>query len=198
MVLGIAGGVGSGKSTVLEFLKQEYDAYICMADQLGHQAMLPGTPACQQIREIFGKEVETESGGIDREALARIVYGDAEGLRRLNEIIHPFVIGEIKRQIRECGGDMLFVLETAILFETGCDKLCDEVWGVLTEKEIRIQRLMESRGYSRKRAEDIMKNQISNAELARACDRIIVNDGDKGELVCQIRDYMENLLEKQR
>lgn len=196
MVIGIAGGVGSGKSTVLEFLRQEYQVYICMADELGHQAMLPGTPACQQIKELFGKAIETDSGGIDREMLAQIVYGDSESLLRLNEIIHPFVIDEVKRQIRECSSDRLFVLETAILFETGCDKLCDEVWGVLTEKEIRIRRLSKTRGYSRKRAEDIMKKQLGNAELAQVCDRVIVNDGDRDELVGQIRNCMENLLEK--
>lgn len=197
MVIGIAGGVGSGKSTVLHILEQEYSAYVCMADELGHKAMFPGTEAYREILEIFGHELEMPSGAIDREALAQIVYRDKECLRRLNGIIHPFVMREIRRLISCHAGDRLFVLETAILFETGCDRLCDEVWGILAEEEIRIRRLMVSRGYSRERAEDIMKNQISNAELAKRCDRIIVNDGGREELIRYIRECMENLLEKQ-
>lgn len=195
MVIGIAGGVGSGKSTVLALLKKEYGAYICMADALGHEAMKKGTGVHREIIEKFGAGVQNGDGEIDREVLARIVYGDAAGLTRLNGIIHPFVKEEIRRQIAENGSERLFVLETALLFETGCDELCDEVWGVITEDEIRICRLMESRGYSRERAESIMKNQSTNKELAERCDRLIVNDGDREELVRQIHSYMENVVE---
>lgn len=197
MVIGIAGGVGSGKSTVLRILKQEYGAYICMADELGHKAMIPGTDTYRAILDTFGEELASESGEIDREALARIVYQDTQCLGRLNGIIHPFVFSEIRGLIERYATDRLFVLETAILFETGCDRLCDEVWGVLTEDEIRIRRLMESRGYSRRKAGDIMKNQISNFELAKKCDRIIINDGGREELVQYIRECMENFLEKE-
>lgn len=197
MVVGIAGGVGSGKSTVLGILEKEYGAFVCMADQLGHKAMVHGTDTYRQIIDVFGREILLESGEIDRNALANIVYRDDELLQRLNAIIHPFVFSEIQRLIRRHAADRLFVLETAILFETGCDKLCDEVWGVLTEDEIRIRRLMESRGYSRERAEEIMKNQISNYELAKKCDRIIVNDGGREELEEYIRECMENVLEKE-
>lgn len=198
MVIGIAGGIGSGKSTVLGILEQEYGAYVCMADELGHRALISGTGTYQQILDMFGEEIVSKSGEIDREALARIVYRDTKRLGQLNGIIHPFVLSEIKGLIDRYATDRLFVLETAILFETGCDRLCDEVWGVLTENEIRIRRLMESRGYSRNKAEDIMKNQISNSELAKKCDRVIVNDGEREELEQYIRECVENLLEKER
>lgn len=189
-VIGIAGGVGSGKSTVLQMLKQYYHVFICMADELGHEAMQKGTDACAQIIARFGKAVELSDGGIDRNALADIVYRETECLNALNGIIHPFVHREIRRQIACCPADQVFVLETAILFESGCEALCDEIWGVITEDEIRIRRLMESRGYSRDRAMGIMRRQMSNEELAERCDCLITNDGDREELLKQIHKQM--------
>ncbi len=195
MVIGIAGGVGSGKSTVLGILEKEYDACLCMADELGHQAMRRGMEPYKEILRVFGDEVCAKDGEIDRGLLARRVYDNKEQLELLNGIIHPFVTEEIRQKIASHRKDRLFVLETAILFETGCDKLCDEVWGVITENELRIHRLMASRGYSREKAESIMRNQYSNNELTKRCDRIIVNDGDITELVRQIQNCVENLLE---
>lgn len=188
MVLGIAGGVGSGKSTVLEILQNRYQAYLCMADGLGHEAMRKGTGVHQKIVDEFGSAVLAEDGEIERNVLAGIVYREEERLNILNAIIHPFVIQEIQRRMDECPGNRLFVLESAILFETGCDALCDVVWGVITETEIRIQRLMASRGYTRERAESIMTKQMGNAELAERCDGIVVNDGDRGELEQRISE----------
>ncbi len=189
-VIGITGGVGSGKSTALQMLKQHYHAYICMADELGHEAMQKGTDACAQIIARFGKAVELPDGGIDRNALADIAYRETERLNELNGIIHPFVHREIRRQIARCPADQVFVLETAILFESGCEALCDEIWGVVTKDEIRIRRLMESRGYSRDRALGIMRRQMSNEELAERCDCLIANDGDREELLKQIHKQM--------
>lgn len=197
MVLGIAGGVGSGKSTVLKILAREYDAVICMADELGHEAMEPGTQAYEQMIQCFGEKIRHSDGLIDRDKLSSIVYQDTERLEQLNGIIHPFVKAEIRKRIKECRQDRIFVLETAILFETGCHELCDEVWGIQTEDEIRIQRLMQSRGYAREKAVRIMENQMSNKELAEKCDRVLTNDGEPEELVRQISRHMENLLEKQ-
>lgn len=195
MVIGIVGGVGSGKSTALGILRENYHAYICMADELGHEAMRRGTEAYEKILRTFGEEICGAEGEIDRGALAQRVYGDREQLEQLNGIIHPYVKAEIGRRIAASPEEQFFVLETAILFETGCDELCDEVWGVITENETRIRRLMDSRGYSREKAESIMKNQMDNIELTKRCDRIIVNDGDEKELICQIQTCVENLLE---
>lgn len=196
MVIGMAGGVGSGKSTVLAMIREHYDVQICMADELGHRAMEQGTAAYEGIVKEFGRSALREDGTVDRNALAEIVYGDGRRLAILNGIVHPYVRQEIQRRIRQCPPEEVFVLESAILFEAGCDVLCDEVWGVLTEDEIRIRRLMEGRGYSREKAAGIMKCQMSNRELAGRCDRILVNDGDTDELLRQIHKFWENMLEK--
>ena len=190
-VIGITGGVGSGKSTALMLLKEKYDAYICMADELGHRAMDQGTGAYIQIVKQFGPDILACNGEINRNALADIVYHDEGRLHCLNRIIHPYVKREIRKQMERCQA-RLFVLETAILFETGCDRLCDEVWGVIAGDEIRIARLMESRGYSREKAESIMRQQMGSGELAERCDVVLVNDGDRQELLDQLENVLEN------
>lgn len=197
-VIGIAGGVGSGKSTVLNILRRKYGAVVCMADELGHEVMRPGTEGFDKIRATFGESILSTGGEIDREILARQVYRDPERLRQLGGIVHPLVLAEIRRRISERAQDRLFILETAILFETGCDRLCDEVWGVITENEIRIRRLMDSRGYTREKAEIIMRNQHSNDTLRALCRRVLVNDGEIGELERQVGVAVENLLENPR
>lgn len=194
MVIGIAGGVGSGKSTVLDMMKQEYPVRICMADELGHAALKKGTEAYEAVIDAFGEGILCEDAQIDRNMLADIVYQDREKLAVLNGIIHPYVKKEIHRQIGDCPPGYIFVLETAILFETGCDELCDEIWGVITEDGIRIRRLMQARGYTREKAEYIMKNQMGNGELAKRCRRLIVNDGDREELRRQIRTYTNEVV----
>ena len=190
-VIGITGGVGSGKSTALMLLKEKYDAYICMADELGHRAMDQGTGAYIQIVKQFGPDILACNGEINRNALADIVYHDEGRLHCLNRIIHPYVKREIRKQMERCPA-RLFVLETAILFETGCDRLCDEVWGVIAGDEIRIARLVESRGYSREKAESIMRQQMGSGELAERCDVVLVNDGDRQELLDQLENVLEN------
>lgn len=194
MVIGMAGGVGSGKSTVLSIMEQEYPVQICMADELGHAALEQGTEAYVAVVAAFGEEILRGDGRVDRNVLSDIVYRDGEKLSVLNGIIHPFVKKEIRRQIDQCPPGRLFVLETAILFESGCDELCDEVWGVITEDEIRVRRLMESRGYTREKAESIMKKQMGNGELAKRCQRLIVNDGDREELRRQISTYTNEVV----
>lgn len=196
MVIGITGGVGSGKSTVLKRLEQQYRLEICMADELGHEVMKRGMPAYQRILDAFGHNLIGENGELDRDALAALVYAEDEKLSRLNKIVHPIVLEEIRRRIEHQKPDSIFLLETALMFETECHTLCDEVWGVVTEDEIRIRRLMDARGYTREKAESIMAKQLSNEALKKRCHRIIQNNGDMEQLSQQLRTYMEMILEK--
>ena len=190
MIIGMTGGVGSGKSTVLAMLKRYEKVRICMADELGHQVMEPGKEAYQKIIAHFGEEICDGNKQIDRTRLGKIAYADERQLAILNEIIHPLVWEEIQRQANMYGEDNMFFVESAILFECGLDKLCKEVWGILTDDTLRFQRLQESRGYSRKRAESIMRNQVSDSYLKRHCDRLIHNDGSEEELEAEIARVM--------
>lgn len=190
MVIGITGGVGCGKSTVMGILATEYHARILIADEMGHAAMEKGSTAYGAIIERFGRGILLSDGAVDRARLADIIYEDDTKREELNHIIHPFVYREIAKKIKEWEKEPLVVLETAILFETGCDKLCDEVWGILTDMEIRIQRLMSSRGYTRKKAESIMDKQMSETELSNRCDKLIRNNGSRQDLQIQLKELL--------
>lgn len=192
MVIGLTGGVGCGKSTVIACLEQDFHAKILMADEIGHRAMEPGTSCYDQIVQLFGKCCVTEDGEIDRNAVAARMYASDELREQLNGIIHPYVKNEIRKKLMEWSDEPLIVVETAILFESGCDEICDEVWGVLTSGEIRIQRLMDSRNYSVEKCQAIMKKQLSDDEFERRCKRIIRNDGDMQELRNQLKELLHN------
>ncbi|MBO5488011.1 MAG: dephospho-CoA kinase, partial [Eubacterium sp.] len=130
MIIGITGGVGCGKSTVLEILKKDYGAKVLIADNMGHEVMKKEGKAYPEIVDAFGTAVVGEDGELNRVALAELIYADDAKRERLNGIIHPCVKEEIKRKLKEWEEESLVVLETALLFETGCDSMCDRIWGI--------------------------------------------------------------------
>lgn len=190
MVLGITGGVGCGKSTLLSMLEKKKGAKVILADNLGHEVMEPGTECYEQIITLLGSSILDETGHIKREKMAQIIYGDDEKRRQVNEIVHPSVKKEIKERIRMWQAEPLVVVETALMFESGCDAYCDEVWGIFTDPEIRIDRLSKSRGYSREKSLSIMQKQMSYEELKQKCSHILFNDEDPDKLWEQIKELL--------
>ena len=190
MVLGITGGVGCGKSTLLSMLEKKKGAKVILADNLGHEVMEPGTECYEQIVALLGSRILDETGHIKREKMAQIIYGDDEKRRQVNEIVHPSVKKEIKERIRMWQAEPLVVVETALMFESGCDAYCDEVWGIFTDPEIRIDRLLKSRGYSREKSLSIMQKQMSYEELKQKCSHVLFNDEDPDKLWEQIKELL--------
>lgn len=190
MVLGITGGVGCGKSTLLSMLEKKKGAKVILADNLGHEVMEPGTECYEQIVALLGSSILDETGHIKREKMAQIIYGDDEKRRQVNEIVHPSVKKEIKERTRMWQAEPLVVVETALMFESGCDAYCDEVWGIFTDPEIRIDRLLKSRGYSREKSLSIMQKQMSYEELKQKCSHVLFNDEDPDKLWEQIKELL--------
>lgn len=191
--IGITGGVGSGKSEVLKFLREEFGAVILEADAIGHEQMEPQTPGFAEIIEVFGPGVLAADGTIDRRTLGAIVFADPALLLRLNGIIHPNVSRVIEERLAaaEAEGRELAVVEAAILIESGLDRLVDELWYIYVEPEVRIARLMASRGYSRQKCLDIMGNQMGEEEYRRACHVVIDNSNDWEETAHAIREHCQ-------
>lgn len=163
-VLGITGGVGSGKSRVLYDLETNYGAYVVEADKLAHQLMQPGYEIYNQIVEYFGRDIlsSEEPYEIDRNKLGQIVFNDKSKLEKLNSISHPIVKKEIKNKIKQAkeeGKIKLFVIEAALLIQDGYKAICDEIWYVWVEQEERIKRLMKQRGYSREKCISVFNSQ---------------------------------------
>lgn len=203
-ILGITGGVGAGKSTILSYLKEAYGAVVIEADAVGHQVQQPGEPCFKEIVDVFGTEILNKSGAIDRGKLGAIVYADRKKMNQLNAIVHPAIKKRILEEI-DCMADLssndlpsksnlsegfqsedpqpgdksrkLVVIEAALLLEDHYDEFCEEVWYIYADEQTRMKRLMSSRGYSREKVLQIMGNQLSEDEFRRRCDAVIDNSG---------------------
>ena len=194
MFIGVTGGVGAGKSTILQILEEEYNAYIILADDVARELMEKGKASYRAVVKAFGKDILREDGEIDRQILADIVFNDEEKLNLLNSIVHPLVrkaIVKEQKQVNKKDLDRLVVLEAALLIEAGYKELLDEIWAVIVQKEIRIQRLMNDRGYTREKSESIIANQLSDEEFRANCDFVIDNSGTLEESAEQIRKHFE-------
>jgi dephospho-CoA kinase len=178
-VYGVTGGAGTGKSEVMRLLKERFNGYVILTDDLARELTLKDNISYRLIVAHFGKEILGEDGEIDRKKLAERVFNQPEELEALNGMTHPYVKEEIKRQIEEAkaSGKYAFVaLESAILIESGCEKMCDELWYVHTDPEIRRQRMKETRNYSDEKVDAVMKNQSDDAVLFKKCHFVIENN----------------------
>ena len=178
--IGITGGVGAGKSTVLTFLKEKYHAFVIQADEVGHIVMEPGEECYQPVTNLFGKASLKSDKTIDRKYISDVVFGKPDMLAQLNGIIHPAVKRYILKTLEEQKekGCRLCIVEAALLLEEHYEEFCDAVWYVHTDTEIRIQRLIESRGYSREKAQSIIARQASEDFFRTHADYMITNNGD--------------------
>ena len=200
MIIGVTGGVGAGKSTVLKILKNKYHAHIIMSDDVAKELMEPGGKSYDAVVKAFGEEIleaeETPGAGrkIDRAKLADIVFNDDDKLELLNSLTHPLVKEEISERIKRYYAEAeyaIIVIEAALLIEAGYEDILDSLWVVYVDREIRIGRLMRDRGYSREKAESIMDNQLSDEEFEAHADFVVNNSGTHEETEAQITEFFE-------
>ena len=180
-ILGITGGVGAGKSTILSYLENKYHARTIQLDLAAHLLMQPGTRCCSRIIEAFGKEILKEDGTIDRQVLGQMVFGDRDKVNILNRIVHPAVKEYVREQIlmEEAKGEIPFlVIEAALLLDDHYDEICDEIWYIYVNDEARFRRLSKSRGYSDEKTRAILSNQKSDGEFRRGCQFVVDNSSD--------------------
>lgn len=195
-VIGITGGVGSGKSEVLKFLAGRERAVVCQSDEVAKILQRKGTACFEKIVEHFGESILAEDGELNRSALAEVVFHDKNELLSLNAIVHPAVEDYIRNWIDEekKKETEFFFLETALLIEANYDDLfCDEVWYVHANDEVRVKRLKYSRGYSDNKIEAIMSSQRTKEEYMDACDRVIDNSRSFEETSVQILHILDKI-----
>ena len=194
-IIGITGGVGSGKSQVLTFMKERFGAVICQADQVAWELQEPGEKCYQDIVKCFGGEILNADKTINRKALGEIVFGNDAQLRVLNGIMHPAVKAEINAIIQKERekGTTLFVLEAALLIEEHYDEICDELWYISTDEQIRRHRLKESRNYSDEKIKAIMESQLPEEIFRKACKRVVDNNGTFEKTCMQVEDLIKQL-----
>lgn len=189
--IGLTGGVGAGKTTVLKAMEQMYRVRILIADEIAHEQMEPGPPCYQKLREAFGHcDIWRVNGCIDRPKLGELLFSDDEKRRLLNGIVHPavkeYILGEVERE-RQNGVYDYVILEAALLIEDHYDALCDELWYVYASPQTRKRRLMADRNYSEQKVEQIFAAQLSDETYRSFCQVVIDNDRDEQYVLEQIR-----------
>lgn len=191
IILGITGGVGAGKSTVLQYLSQHCHAHIIEADQMAKELMKPGGGTYLPLLSLLGPGILNPDGTIHRGKMAEAMYQDSELVRQVDAIVHPMVKKSIEDQLAQSQAPVT-VIESALIEEGNLLPLCHYVWFIQAEEAVRIQRLEQSRGYSLEKCRSIIANQKTDAEFSALADTVICNSGSPEETCAQIRRVMHS------
>lgn len=190
-IIGLTGGIASGKSTVLQVLKDQ-GAFIINADKIAHEVIEAGKPAWKEIVAFFGDQILNEDQQINRSKLADIVFDHLEYLEILNSITHPRIIQDFKdtlNDIRSVQPDAIVVIEIPLLFEAHLEDICDEIWVVWVDRETQINRLSKRDGLSRSDAIKRIDVQMPLDEKARLADIVIDNTRSIAETINTTIEY---------
>ncbi|MBQ6232064.1 MAG: dephospho-CoA kinase [Clostridia bacterium] len=195
-ILGLTGGISTGKSHLSDTLRGK-GVPVVDADRISHAVTALGGAAIPRIREAFGADY-VRDGELDRKALGALVFSDPEALAKLNALTHPLIFDEMQAQIAEAekSGAPVVVLDVPLLFETGFDRLCDEVWCAWIPKKLQLERLMARDALTRAEAESRIGSQMSAWEKRRRSDRYIDTRGTKDESAAKVSAMYEELLER--
>ena len=218
--IGVTGGIGSGKSLVMEILKEEHGAKIILSDQVAHELMEPGEKSYQDILAAFGEDILKEDRTIDRLKLSAIVFSDPDKLSQLNGITHPIAIREIRDRMALFAGEALpkdkpnepddpgsmtaevqgqgrdlriIAVESALLLEAGMEQDFDSFWYVWADPGIRVKRLMEGRDYTEDRARAVMASQKADSYYRDRCQVVIDNSAGREKTAAQVDSDIQAL-----
>lgn len=183
VVIGLTGGIASGKSVVSQMLA-EHGALVIDADKVGHEAYAPGSGCYEAVVEAFGRDIVAADGSIDRRALGGKVFGDAGQRKRLEGIVWPWMRSTMDGRLAELRGEgvPVVVLEAAVLIEADWIPLVDQVWAVVTPPAVARERIMSRNGLTAEQADARIAAQLSNAEREARAQVVIENSGSIEEL----------------
>lgn len=193
ILIGITGGVGCGKSEVLRYLKETYNARVLLADDVANQLKEPGMPCYQPVIDCLGRQILDEKGLIDKGKMAKAIFSEDGKLEAINAIIHPAVRTYIEQAIQKEREEQkidFFFLEAALLIEEHYDEMMDDMWYVYANEQVRRERLKVSRGYSDEKTDSIMSKQLSEQEFKEKCDFVLDNSGSFEDTKKQIDKKM--------
>lgn len=194
-IIGVTGGVGAGKSTVLHMLEKLCRCKIIMADDVAKEMMNYGGPLTDKALQLFGDNAYDSFGKLNKEHIASIIYADDAVRAKWNDAVHPAVNNAVYNEIKNAGNsneyDFVFV-EAALLIENKYDEICDELWYVYADADVRRERLIAQRGYSHSKIDGIFDSQMSDDDFRKHCDFII----DTGKSIENTYDILKNKLEE--
>lgn len=212
LILGITGGAGSGKSTIVEYLEQMMPTVFLHCDVIAHKLMEPGGASYAALVKEFGEAIleenDTKQCGdlnpISRPKLAAVAMATEETRKRLNELTHPLVQQEVERELKRLEEEDfrgIAIIEAALLIEAGYKSICDSLWYVHAPLSHRIRRMKEKRGYSDEKIANILAGQLSEEEFFSRADVVIENPDTEGyksnrDIELQIRNRLKECMEK--
>ena len=195
-IIGLTGGIGSGKSTIASWFR-EWHIPVIVGDKLAREAVNPGSPVLSILADAFGKEILSEEGTLKRRQLGQIVFQDKAKLSRLNQIMHPAIWHLVESRLKACkdAGEKLAVLDMPLLIEAGWQSRVDSVWVVYVSTEVQISRVMKRDGLKRSQVMAIMQNQIPVEEKLSYADVIINNEGSEENTRRQVLQELSKISE---
>ena len=195
MVIGLTGGIASGKSTAARYMK-DLGAKVIDADLLGHRAYEPDTQAFREVVATFGDDVVGDDGQIDRKALGGKVFGNPNGLKQLTDIVWPEIRRMAESEIATIHSESpgtVIVLEAAVLFEAEWQDAVDEVWTVVVERDVAVRRAMARDGSDEAAIQKRIDAQLSNEERRSRSHVVINNSGSETELLSRLDEQWSRL-----
>lgn len=195
-IIGITGGVGAGKSTVLNFLKEMCNCETVMADDVAKSLMKKGSVLTDTAYSLFGRDAYLENGNINAAHVVQIIFSDSAIRKQWEEAVHPAVKNKILNLIKKAGeeGKEFFFLEAALLIEDNYEEICEEIWYVYADEDVRRIRLKETRDYSDEKTDSILNAQLKDSEYRQHSAYII----DTGISLAYTRAQLENKLAEYR
>ena len=190
-VVGVTGGVGSGKSEVLRVLEEQFNCGIIRTDDVARDLCEPGEVSYELIVKVFGQEVLDNDGKIDRPKLASIVFNDEDKLNLLNECTHPQVYEWVRTTVAhwtEEGKYSIIAVESALPEKLKEMQVCEELWYVYVKPEIRRERLRISRGYSEEKMDAMFASQLPDSMFIENCQVVIDNNSDIENIEKQLKE----------
>jgi len=193
-IIGLTGGIGSGKSTVSKFLA-EMGAVIIDADKVGHEVFSPDAEGWCEVVAAFGEQVLSPTCEIDHRKLGELVFNDPDALSRLNRIMHPRILGKVKAQLEEYRrqGVEVAVIEAPLLIEADWVPLADEVWVTVAPESTVLRRLKERSAMSEEEALSRIRSQLSSEERVKHADVVINTDCDLSVLKEKVKELWVRL-----
>lgn len=190
-IIGITGSSGAGKSTICEILEKEYNVKVINADKIAKKLSKRGTNYIREIAEKFGVDILDEDGELKRKKLAEIIYTDHKKREELNNCTFKYIKKEIEQQIKKEKKASTIVIDAPLLFECDLDEMCDVVIGIVSNKELQIERIVARDNIDYEHAEKRINAQASNEFYIKKCDEIIENNNDLAYIEKSIKKVAE-------
>lgn len=179
IIIGVTGGMGAGKSRVLAYLEEKWNARTIRLDDISRDLLARNGLCYEQTIHIFGEEIVKPDGDLDRALIARMIFEDSRLRDRLNALVHPAVKAEVRwiaEEMRQLDAGLL-VVEAALLIEGGYREICDELWYIYADEAVRRERLKSSRGYTDERIDGTFATQLSDNAFRACVDFVVDNSG---------------------